>query len=171
MIGYLSSLLVPVLFFAVLCWGVLKKLPVFDLFSQGARKGAETVFQIFPTLTGLLMGVGALRTSGLLEWLTERLGSLAAALGMPEAVLPIVFVKLFSSSAALAMAAEIYASLGADSLEGFLVSLILSSTESVFYCMSVYYTSVGIAKTRWTLPGALFAALVGVMVSLLLCLS
>lgn len=163
-----SEFFVPVLIFYIVGFGVLSKVPVFDAFVTGAKEGLRTAVRILPTLLGLLMGVAVLRTSGALDFLCKYLGMLIAWLHVPTPLLPVIIVRIFSSSAATGLALDLFKEYGADSQIGYGASLLLSCTETVFYTMSVYFVAAKVKKTRYTLPGALVATAAGVIVSLLL---
>ena len=114
---------------------------------------------------GLMVGVGILRASGFLDFLTDGLSFLTEKIGFPSQLVPMVVVKMFSSSAATGLLLDVYSQYGTDSRIGTTASLIMSSTETIFYTMSIYFMSVKIKKTRWTLAGALTASLAGVAAS------
>ena len=134
-------------------------------FLAGAREGMKTVAGICPTLVALLVAVGMLRASGLLEVIGEVLKTPAAFLHLPAQIVPVILVRLVSNSAATGLVLDIFKEYGPDSPIGMLASVLMSSTETVFYCMSVYFGAVGITKTRYTLAGALFATAVGIFAS------
>ncbi len=165
---YLSDYIMPLIIFYIIVFGLLMKRPVYDDFVEGAKEGAKTVCNLLPTLVGLMMGIGVLRTSGFLEALSSLLGRFTEPLGFPPQLLPMALVKLFSSSAAVGLALDLFKQYGPDSKLGFAASLMLSSTETVFYIMSIYFLSVNIKKTRYTLPGALLATVTGIAASVIL---
>lgn len=109
-----------------------------------------------------------LRASGFLDVLADVLTPVARALLFPAELVPLVVVKLFSSSAATGLVLDIFKEFGPDSYLGTVTSLICSSTETVFYTMSVYFMAAGVKKTRYTLVGALVATTVGIAVSTML---
>lgn len=154
---YLVDCLIPILIIYVVFKGLKMKLPVFELFIEGAKEGLKTVVKLFPTLIGLLIAVGVLRASGILTL------PIFKYLGWIPEIWSLIFVKLFSSSAATGFMLDIFETYGVDSYYGTLAALILSCTESSIYTMSVYYMSQQIEKTRWTLLGALFSAFAGIM--------
>ena len=121
--------------------------------------------QIMPTLIGLMMATGVLRASGLLDRVAEIAAPLTEKLKIPAELLPITIIKMFSSSAATGLLLDIYKTYGADSRIGKMASVMLSSTETIFYTMSVYFMSVKVKKTRYTIPGALLATLAGTIAS------
>lgn len=165
---YLSNLMIPLLMFYVIGYGLLAKRDVYGDFLDGAKDGLRTVAQIAPTLIGLLTGVGILRASGFLDFLCSALGRIMEGLGFPSQLMPLTVVRLFSSSAATGLLLDLFKRYGTDSTLGLTASLILSSTESVFYCMTVYFGYVKVKKTRYTLAGALTATLAGVIASVYL---
>ncbi|MCI8949652.1 MAG: spore maturation protein [Lachnospiraceae bacterium] len=165
---WLSSALVPFSVFYIVGFGLLAKRPVFDDFLAGAREGMKTTADIFPTLAGLLVAVGALRASGFLDFIGQTLKGPAAFLGFPSELAPLSILRLVSNSAATGLMLDIFKEYGPDSVLGLTASLLLSSTETVFYCLSVYFGSIGIRKTRYALTGALFATAAGFGVSVYL---
>ncbi|WP_251493181.1 spore maturation protein [Otoolea muris] len=168
LITYLSDYLVPLLIFYMVGFAALQKRPVFDDFIEGAKQGMRTVAGILPTLIGLMTAVGVLRTSGFLDFLSGVLQGPAELLHIPAPAVPVILVRLVSSSAATGLVLDIFKTSGPDSPVGMMVSILESCTETVFYTMSVYYMSIKVTKTRWTLAGALAATAAGVAVSIAL---
>ncbi|MEE1312756.1 MAG: spore maturation protein [Lachnospiraceae bacterium] len=166
MVTYLSNCLIPILFFIIVCYGWKQKKDIYQEFLKGAKEGFHIVFDIAPTLIGLFMAVSMFRTSGAMDLLVKILEPVGAFIKMPIEIIPVIAAKLFSSSAATGILLDLFKQYGADSQVGLIASLILSSTETVFYTMSVYFMYVDVKKTRWTLPGALFCTLAGVLASL-----
>ena len=137
---FLSDLMIPLIIFYIVGFGFLMKRNIYEDFVDGAASGLKTVVKIMPTLIGLMTGVGILRASGF----------------------------LFSSSAATGLLLDIYKEFGTDSRSGLIASLVLSSTETIFYTMSVYFIAAKVTKTRYTLSGALLATLTGTIASVIL---
>ena len=164
----ISNLIIPLTFVIIITYGMAKNVKVFDAFLDGAKDGFPIVMQILPTLIALMIAVGILRASGALDILTNILTPFANAVGYPVEAIPLTFMRLVSSSASTSMLLDIFKEYGPDSFIGRFVSVMMSSTETVFYTMSIYFMSVKITKTRYTLAGALFANFVGVMTSLYL---
>ena len=154
---FLSDLMIPLLFFYIIGFGLLMKKDIYNDFVTGAFDGLKIVVKIMPTLIGLMASVGILRASGFLDALASLLENLLKPTGFPSALVPLSIVKMFSSSAAT--------SLLPDSTTGLTASLILSSTETIFYTLSVYYIAAKVQKTRYTLPGALLATFSGIIAS------
>ena len=154
---FLSTYMIPFIIFYVVGYGLLRKEPIYESFVSGAKDGLKTVIGILPTLLGLMVAVGVLRASGFLDLLAGLLEGPLSALGFPSDLLPLVLVRMFSNSAATGLALDIFKSFGPDSYEGLLASLFLSSTETIFYTMSVYFVAAKVKKVRYTLAGALLA--------------
>ena len=164
----ISNIMIPAILFYVVAYGIMKKIKVYEEFTEGAKDGIKTVVQILPTLVGLMVGVGVLRASGFMGFLGGLLGKITEHVGIPADVVPLILVKMFSSSAATGLLLDIFKTYGTDSYIGMLCSILMSCTETIFYTMSVYFLSAKVAKTRYTLPGALFSMIVGVLASVII---
>lgn len=166
----LSNMLIPALVFYIIAMGLAQKKDIYASFTKGAKDGIKTVAGIVPTLIGLMIAVGVLRASGFLEFLGGILGSVIGhfVTGFPNELVSLFVVKLFSASAATGLALDIFKEYGTDSFAGFTTSLALASTETVFYTMSVYFMTVKVTKTRWTLTGALLSTVAGLAASVLI---
>lgn len=163
-----SNLIIPLLLFFVVGYGLLHRVKIYEEFVKGAKDGFQTVIQIMPTLVGLMIAVGVLRASGFLDFLAQLLTPLADLCHIPAVTLPLLFIKMFSSSAATGMVLSLFKQFGTDSYIGMFVSIVVSCTETIFYTMSVYFLVARVTKTRWTLPGALLSSLSGVIASAIL---
>ena len=111
---------------------------------------------------------GVLRSSGFLDFIGHAIGSVTEKAGIPADIIPLVIVRLFSSSAATGLSLDIFRQFGTDSYAGLVTSILMGCTETVFYTMSVYFMAAKIKKTRWTLAGALAATAAGVLASIVL---
>jgi spore maturation protein B len=160
-----SNIIIPLIIFYIVATGIANKVNVYDEFLEGAKDGMKTVAGIMPTLIGLMIAVGVLRASGFLDFLGQLLGRVFSAFSVPAPIVPVILIKMFSSSAATGLVLDIFKTYGPDSDIGFLTSLIMSSTETIFYTMSVYFLAAKVKKTRYTLPGAFVATLAGIIAS------
>jgi spore maturation protein B len=165
---YISDYIIPFIFFYIVGMGLLMKKNVFDDFVTGAKDGFKVVFDILPTLIGLMVAIGILRASGTLDILTGILKPLTDRLHFPSDVVPLVIIKMFSSSAATSLLLDIFKEHGPDSYLGRLTSIIMSSTETIFYTLAVYFMAAGVKKTRYTLIGCLIATLTGIIASVVM---
>jgi len=161
---YLSDYIIPFLFFYIVGMGLFSKQQVFDDFISGAKEGFKVVLDIMPTLIGLMVAIGIMRASGLLQIISGLLSPLTDKLHFPSEAVPLV-IKMFSSSAATSLLLDIFKEYGPDSFLGRLTSIILSSTETIFYTLAVYFMAAGVKKIRYTLIGCLLTTLTGVIVS------
>lgn len=167
-LSHISDIIIPILLFYIVGYGVVSRVKVYEAFLTGAREGLKVVVDIMPTLVGLLVAVGVLRASGFLDFLAGLLVPLAEPAGVPAAVVPVILVKLFSGSAATGLVLDIFRTYGPDSYIGTLVSILMSCTETCFYTMSVYYLAAKVTRTRYTLPGALLSLAASAVMSLML---
>ena len=165
---FLSTYILPFFIFYVIAYGLWKGRNVYQVFAEGAKGGFSTAIGILPTLVGLLAAVGVLRASGFLDFLGELLKMPAALLHIPPQIVPVVLVRLVSNSAATGLVLDIFKEYGTDSSLGLIASVLMSSTETVLYCLSVYFGSVGITRTRYALAGGMIATAAGVAASVVL---
>lgn len=163
-----SDFIVPMVIFGIVCFGVLKKVEVYDTFVKGAKDGFATVLKIMPTLIGLMVAVGVLRASGFLDFLAGLMQQFTGKIGFPGELVPLTLVKMFSSSAATGLLLDVFKEFGTDSYIGLIASISVSCTETIFYTMSVYFMAAKVTRTRYTLAGALFASLAGLAASVVL---
>lgn len=158
----LSDFIIPVTVLFIVVFGCLKRVDIYETFLEGAKEGLKTVLDILPTLIGLIMAVEVVRAGGLLDIMTDLFRPAAEKIGFPAELAPLSLVRLVSSSAAMGLLTDLFAHYGPDSFLGRTASVMMSCTETVFYTMSLYFLSIGIRKTRYTLPCALLANIVGV---------
>ena len=167
-VAWISDIMVPVLFFYILGYGLCKRIKVYESFLKGAKEWLKVVVEILPTLIGLLVAVGILRASGFMEFLGTLITPITHKLGIPQEIVTLLFFKLFSGSAATGFVLDIFRTYGPDSCEGIMASILVSCTETCFYTMSVYFMAVNVTKTRYTLPGALTAIGAGVVATVVI---
>ena len=159
------DLFVPVLMLAVSCAALAGKRDVYSLLVAGAETGLHTIVKILPALVILLTCVHMLRASGAMEAMTQLLSPACQWLGIPPETVPLVLIRPISGSAALAIGGELMAVYGPDSEIGRTVAVMLGSTETTFYTISVYFGAAGIKKTGYTIPAALMADLTGFLMA------
>ena len=157
----MTDYLVPILLLLSSLLALRKKENTYDLLIQGGAEGLRLLLTITPALVILLTAVHMLRASGAVEILSTILAPLFRLVGIPPETAMLVLIRPISGSAALAVGAELMAQYGPDSLIGRTVAVMLGSTETTFYTISVYFGVAGIHKTRYAIPAALFADFVG----------
>lgn len=157
----MTDYLVPSLLLISAALALRKKENAYDLMLSGAGEGLKLLASIVPALILLLTAVSMLRASGAVELLSRLAAPVFDFLGIPPETALLVLIRPLSGSAALAVGAELMTAHGPDSLVGRTVAVMLGSTETTFYTISVYFAAAGIKKTRYTIPAALFADFVG----------
>lgn len=141
----------------------------FDAFVRGAREGLRTAVRLCPTLLLLLSAIGMLRASGALGTICGWLAPAADAIGLPAELLPLLLTRPFSGSAAMATYSQLLETCGADSFPAACASVIMGSSDTVIYVVSIYFSSVGVKRGRYALPVALAVMLFGIFFSCFLC--
>ena len=168
-INSISLLAIPMVILIIVSESLREKKPVFDIFLKGAFEGIEISLKIFPTLIGLFIAIGMLRSSGVLDFISKLITPILSFLKFPREVVPLAILRPISGSASIAVATDIMRNSGVDSFEGLLASIIMGSTETTLYTIAVYTSSIKIKNTRGVLIAALAADLTGIIVSLIIC--
>lgn len=156
-----TDYLVPLLLLFVCLWGLRKQENSYTLLLQGGQEGLQLLLTLIPTLVMLLTAVTMLRASGAMGQLSRLCSPLFRLLGIPEETAALVLIRPISGTAALAVGTELMSRYGVDSQIGRTAAIMLGSTETTFYTISVYFGAANIRKTRYTLPAALIADLTG----------
>ena len=160
---------VPILLIAVLVTGLVKRVNVYDSFTVGAKKSFNLSLSIFPYLAAIFIMVNALHASGLDVYITRIFAPPFKLLGVPSEVVQLVLLRPFSGSGSLAILTNVYNTYGVDSYIGRCASVIMGSSETVFYVASVYFAGTRVKRTGWAIPIALVCNLLGSVVACLLC--
>ena len=166
-ISFISSIVMPLIIIIIIVYALLEKNKVFDNFLDGAKEGLEIVLSIFPTLIGLFVAIGALRSSGIIDFVVDFLKPVLSLINFPSEIMPLALLRPISGSASIAVATDIMQNFGVDSKLGLIASTIMGSTETTIYTIAVYTSSVRIKKTRFVLAAALTADIVGMPTSVL----
>lgn len=168
-INYISLIVMPLIILIIIINALREKVEVFDIFLKGAIEGLEITLKIFPTLIGLFVAIGMLRSSGVLDFIIKIVSPITNMIQIPGEILPLAMLRPISGSASMAVATDIIKSNGVDSFIGMLASVIMGSTETTLYTIAVYTSCVKIKNTRKILIAALIADATGVLVSLFIC--
>lgn len=153
--------LIPLILAFTCALALRKKENAYGILQQGAAEGLKLLISILPALILLLTAVHMLRASGAIALLSKFLSPVFSVFGIPPETAMLVLIRPISGSAALAVGTELMAEYGVDSQIGRTAAVMLGSTETTFYTISVYFGAAGISKTRYTIPAALFADFVG----------
>ncbi len=163
----ISSAIIPALLVLVLVYGLYKRVDVYDAFVTGAAEGLPVLLRILPYLAGMLMAIRVLQGSGALDFITRLFTPACSAVGFDARLLPFVLIRPLSGSGALAVLSSLFDAYGVDTLVCYTASILMGSTETIFYEIALYFGSVNIKKTRYTIPVALISNLVGIAVGVL----
>ena len=161
----ISPWILPGLMLGFLLFGVIRKVPIYESFVEGAKDGFQVALKIIPYLVAILVAVGMFRASGAMEWLVGQIGQITTLVGLPAEALPMAVLRPLSGSGAYGVMASIIndPAIGPDSYIGYLVSTLQGSTETTFYVLAVYFGAVQVRRIRHALAAGLTADIVGVI--------
>ena len=165
LINYISTIAVPAVILIILLYGIFERKNVFDIFLKGANDGFKLVIKIFPTLIGLFLAIGALSSSGILDFFIKIISPVLIFFKIPSEIMPLAILRPISGSGSIAVATDIMQKVGVDSFIGLIVATIMGSTETTLYTIAVYTSSVNIKKIRFVLFAALMADVTGMLAS------
>ncbi|MBS6252851.1 MAG: spore maturation protein [Clostridium sp.] len=168
-LNYISNLAMPLIILIIVFYSLIERKKAFDIFLDGAKDGLNIVLNIFPTLIGLFVAIGALRSSGILDLIINFITPILDILNFPSEIMPLAILRPISGSSSIAIATDIMKNFGVDSNIGIIAATIMGSTETTLYTIAVYTSSVKIKKTRFVLWAALTADIVGMLASVAIC--
>ncbi len=157
MLNKFADLVMPAMVVCIVTYGMIKKVKVFDCFMQGAKKGLMTVYELLPSITGLVLAVTMLTESSAMDILTWVFTPLAEFLGVSPEVTPMALLSPISGGGSLTLFESVLKTHGPDSFLGRVGSVLMGSTDTTVYAVTVYYCAVGIKNTRHTLLAGLCA--------------
>ena len=161
----MTNFIIPSIVLFILGYGIYKKQDIYDLFLEGVKEGLKTSYKIFPTMFTMLIAVNVLIKSNLLSNITEQLEPLLHFFHFPKEVLPLAIMRPISGSSSLMLMNEILRVNGPDSFVGRVSSVIQGSTDTTIYILSLYFSSIGIKKTKYALIVGLLADLCAIILS------
>lgn len=168
-INYLSTIILPLIILIIVSTGISEKVKVYDVFIKGVKNGIKTVIKLYPTLLGIFIAIGLLRVSGVIDFIIKIIYPIISFLNIPKEIMPLAMLRPISGSASMAVATDIMKNYGVDSKIGLIVSVIMGSTETTFYTIAIYTSSVKIKNTRNVLIASLIADIIGILTSVLIC--
>lgn len=169
LLNIISLWALPLILLTVLTFGILKKVPLYEEFTEGAKDGFKVSVKIIPYLVAIIVGISMLRASGAIEMLASFLSPILTKFNIPADTLPLMIVRSLSGSGALGIFSDIANHLGPDSYATKLSAVMLGSSETTFYVLAVYFGAVGISKIRYALVIGLLADLVGIIAAISVC--
>lgn len=161
----IGSIAIPLIMSLIVLTGLVKGVPIFDCFIDGAADGLRVAVKILPALVALLTSVGMLKASGAMDVICFALEPVARFLGLPSEVMPLALLRPISGSGALAIFGDIISTYGPDGFIGRVASVMQGSTETTFYTIAVYYGVTEVKKTRHTLAASISGDLAGFILS------
>ena len=168
-IKYISISAIPTAILIIILQGLIEKKKVFDIFAKGAKEGFEMAIKLFPTLVGLFLAIGALNSSGILEFVVQKITPILQKLKIPSEIIPLALLRPISGSGSIAIGSDLMKKYGVDSKIGLIVSTIMGSTETTLYIIAIYTSSIKVKKIKYVLFVALMADLTGILVSVIIC--
>ncbi len=164
---YISAMIIPTIISLILFIGLKEKKNVYDLFINGAKEGIKVVFRLFPTLIGIFLAIYMLRSSGLIDFICNIISNISKIFKIPSEILPLAIIKPISGSGSMAIATEIMVHFGVDSNIGKIAATIMGSSETTFYVIALYMSSVKIKDGRKVVIPALLADLASIISAIL----
>ncbi|MGG7144058.1 spore maturation protein [Clostridium nigeriense] len=168
MFQYITKSIIPIIVVIIITYGMIKGKKVYEWFIEGAKEGLKVCLNIFPYLLAMIIAVNIFREAKLLDMLNNIISPVSSLIGLPKEIVPLVLVKPLSGSGALGILTDIVKTYGPDSYIGLIASVIMGTTETIFYTVTVYFGAVQIKKIRHTVWAAMLADLTAIIVSILL---
>lgn len=161
MIEAISLYILPVMILGILCIAMVKKVPVYEEFIEGAKDGFKVAISIIPYLVAIIVAVSMFKASGILDFAKQFANSI-----IPPDIIPIIFTRSLSGSATLGLFSDIVKDFGADSYIAKLAAVMVGSSETTFYVLAVYFGSIGIKKYRYALLTGIIADITGIVLAI-----
>lgn len=165
----LSLWAIPLMLALIPLWGMIKGVKVYESFVEGAEEGLEVVIKILPFMVGMMVALAVFRDSGAMEVAAKLISPLTRPLGFPAEILPLLIVRPLSGAGSMAVVTDLLKLHGPDSFMGQLASVLMGSTDTTFYVLTVYFGSVGVRRTRYAASVGLIADAAGFLFGLLAC--
>lgn len=163
----LSLYILPLMIFCILIAGMVKKVPIYEEFIEGAKDGFKVSISIIPYLVAIIVGISMFKASGGIEMITNLIGGFLERLSVPVDVIPIMITRSLSGSATLGLFSDIANTYGPESYITKLAAVMVGSSETTFYVLAVYFGSVGIKKYRYALLTGIIADITGIVLAIL----
>ncbi|NDC89846.1 MAG: spore maturation protein [Bacteroidetes bacterium] len=161
----ISVFVIPAIVVGFPLYGLYKKVPVYEVFVEGAKEGFSTAVRIMPYLVAILFSIGMFRASGALDFMIEGLRPLLTLIGIPPEVLPMMMIRPLTGSGSVAVVLDMINQFGEDSILVKMAATMFGSTETTFYVIAVYFGAVNVRKTRHALPAGLIADVVAMFLA------
>lgn len=164
----ISLYAIPFLLLFIPLYGIIRKVKVYEVFTEGAKEGFTTAIKIIPYLVAILVSIGVFRASGAMDLLTKALAPIGEWFGMPKEVIPMALMRPLSGGGSQGIMVDLFKHYGPDSIIGNIASVISGSTETTFYVIAVYFGAIAIRNSRHALAAGLIADFVGIVASVII---
>ena len=165
MFSYITKSIIPIIVLIIITYGMIKGRKVYDWFIEGAKEGLNVCLNIFPYLLAMIQ---IFREANLLDMLNNAIAPLCKLIDLPKEVVPLVLIKPLSGSGAMGIFTDILKNYGADTQIGLVASVIMGTTETIFYTVTVYFGAIKIKKTRHTVWAAIMADMTAIIMAILM---
>ncbi len=165
LLNLLSLWALPAIILIILTFAIIRKVPVYEAFIEGAKDGVKVSINIIPYLVAIIVAISMLRASGLIEYISNACASILEQIHFPADILPLAFVRSLSGSAALGIFSDIVSNNDINSYTTKLAAIMMGSSETTFYVLTVYFGSIGIKKYRYALFTGLCADFIGIVMA------
>ena len=168
-LNIISLWALPSIIVLILTVGIIRKIPIYEVFTEGAKDGFKVAINIIPYLVAIIVAISMLRASGAIEMLANSLSLILTRFNIPADVLPVIFVRPLSGSAALGLFSDIATSAGPAAYSTKLAAVMVGSSETTFYVLAVYFGAIGIKKFRYALWVGILADIIAAIMSIVVC--
>ncbi|OOM11113.1 spore maturation protein [Clostridium saccharobutylicum] len=167
MLNYLSKSIIPIIFLLIITYGMFKGRKVYEWFIEGAKDGLKVCLRIFPYLLAMIIAVQIFREAKLMDLLNNLIAPLGNMIGLPKELIPLIIIKPLSGSGAIGVFTDIIKNFGPDTKIGLIASVVMGTTETIFYTITVYFGAVKVKKIRHTLWAAIMADITAIIMAIL----
>lgn len=167
---HFTHLILPLLIFFIVGYGLLKKVAVYEEFVEGGKEGFSTAVRIIPYLVAMLFAIAMFRASGAMAGVASLISPLFELVGIPAEVLPMAIIRPLTGSGSVGVLADLIQTHGADSIIVKIAATMFGSTETTLYVLAVYFGAVNVTKTSYALKAGLIADLAGFLAASAVCL-
>lgn len=169
MLEIISLGIVPFMILIILSHGYIKGVDIYASFIEGAIEGFKTVIKIMPYLIAIFIAIGIFRGSSALDMFTHLLSPITQILGIPNEIMPLILIRPISGSGALGVVKDTIGYYGPDSFPGVVASVMMGSSETIFYTIALYFGSIGVKDHRHTLKAALLSYIISIFITIFIC--
>lgn len=169
MMDLISLWALPAIILLILTLGLIKKVPLYEVFTEGAKDGFTVAINIIPYLVAIIVGISMFRACGIIEMIQTSFAGILTAIHVPADVIPVMIVRPLSGSAALGVFSDIANTLGPDAYATKLAAIMVGSSETTFYVLAVYFGAIGITKLRYALLVGVLADIIGFVAAISIC--